>query len=197
MVEFSLVVPILLILFVGIADFGRVFVAGVALEAATRDAAEAAANQYLAAPPGPLGSPAPTDNQPYYDALHTYAAGVVCAEMRDLPSTNYDPGPPPACPDMPLVMVCLHDGADPVCAMKASPGSGGIPASCGGFSPAPDNSQPANPDGTRSRWVEVRTCYRFTALLSLPIFSLGDFWLERTRSFTIPCWFVMGGAECG
>lgn len=195
--EFALVVPILIVLFIGIADFGRVFVAGVALEAATRDAAEAAANQYVAAPPGPLDSPAPTDNAPYYDALHTYSAAVVCAEMRDLPSTNYDPGPPPQCPDMPLVMVCVHDAADTDCATQASPGGAGIPADCTKFTPDPENSQTTNPDGTKSRWVEVRTCYRFRALLNLPIFSLGDFWLQRTRNFTIPCWFVIGGAECG
>src|SRR4051812_28324770 len=52
LVEFPLVIPILLILFVGIADFGRVFNAGVVLEASTRDAAEHAAQLYLAAPPG-------------------------------------------------------------------------------------------------------------------------------------------------
>ena len=189
--------PILIVLFVAIADFGRIYVAGVALEAATRDAAEAAANQYLAVPPGPVQSPAPSGDPAYYNALHTYAAGVVCAEMRDLPSTNYDPGPPPTCPDMPVVLVCVHDGADTGCASQASPGGGGLPSSCTRFSPAPDNGQTTNPDLTKSRWVEVRTCYRFTALLNLPIFSLGDFWLQRTRNFTIPCWFVMAGAECG
>ena len=49
--EFALVVPILLIVFVAIADFGRIFAAGVDLEAATRNAAEATANEYLANPP--------------------------------------------------------------------------------------------------------------------------------------------------
>jgi TadE-like protein len=200
LVEFALVIPILLVLFIAIADFGRVFVAGVALEAATRDAAEAAANQYIAAPPGPLESPAPAFPAPafdatYYGKLHAYAASVVCAEMRDLPSTNYDPGPPPTCPDMPIVMVCVHDGADTSCSSEAS--AGGIPSNCNGFTPRPNSSQTTNPDGTQSRWVEVRTCYHFTALLNLPFFSLGDFWLQRTRNFTIPCWFVLAGAECG
>jgi TadE-like protein len=193
LVEFALVIPILLVLFVAIADFGRVFVAGVALEAATRDAAEAAANQYVAAPPGPLGSPAPGGSSTYYGPLHAYAASVVCAEMRDLPST----GPPPTCPDMPLVMVCVHDGQDTGCDSQASAGSGGIPSNCNSFTPRPTNSQTTNPDGTQSRWVEVRTCYHFTPLLNLPFFSLGDFWLQRTRDFTIPCWFVLAGAECG
>ena len=31
--------------------------------------------------------------------------------MRDLPSTNYDAGTN-TCPDMPLVMVCIHDSQD-------------------------------------------------------------------------------------
>jgi hypothetical protein len=193
MVEFALVVPILLILFVAIADFGRVFAADVALEAATRDAAEAAANQYVAAPPGPLDTPAPNGNQAYYDALHTYAAGVVCAELTNLPST----GPPPTCPDMPIVIVCVHDGADNGCASQASAGGGGIPSNCNDFTPPPNSNQTANPDGTLARWVEVRTCYHFTPILQMPLFSLGDFWLQRTRNFTIPCWFVLAGAECG
>jgi TadE-like protein len=197
LVEFALVIPILLVLFIAIADFGRVFVAGVALEAATRDAAEAAANQYVAAPPGPLESPAPNGTSTYYRPLHAYAASVVCAEMRDLPSTNYDAGLPPTCPDMPLVMVCVHDGQDTDCALQASAGGGGIPSNCTSFTPPPNSGQTTNPDGTQLRWVEVRTCYHFTALLNLPFFSLGDFWLQRTRNFTIPCWFVLAGAECG
>jgi hypothetical protein len=190
------VIPIMLVVLVAVADFGRVFVAGVTLEAATRDAAEAAANQYVAAPPGgqswSLGSPAPSGNQAYYDSLHTLAAGVVCAEMRDLPGTNYNPGPPPICPTMPSVMVCVHDGVDAGCSSWASPG--GDSADCPVFTPTPTSSQTTNPDGTRSRWVEVRTCYHFAALFA---FSLGDFWLQRTRNFTIPCWFVLAGAECG
>lgn len=197
LVEFAIVVPILLVLFVAVADFGRVFVAGVTLEAATRNAAEATANRYVATPPGPLDAPAPGGDQAYYDALHAYGAGVVCAEMRDLPGTNYDAGPPPTCPDMPVVVVCVHDGADGGCASQASAGGGGIPASCGDFTPSATSAQVTSPDGTKPRWVEVRTCYHFTPLLNLPLFSLGDVWLQRTRNFTIPCWFVLTGAECG
>ena len=46
LVEFALVLPMLLILLLGVADFGRVFQAGITLEAATRNAAEAAAQEY-------------------------------------------------------------------------------------------------------------------------------------------------------
>jgi hypothetical protein len=201
--EFALVVPILLILFVGIADFGRVFGAGVAVEAATRNAAEAAANEYLADPPGPLDSAAPGTDQSYYDRLHAYAAKVVCAELRSLRDTTYDPAtqtckkdplvPGDTRPDMPVVLVCVHDGADGGCSVPASPAGGLIPAECGDFAPLPTNTQ----NGTSQRWVEVRTCSLFTNILHFPLISFGDVWLQRTRSFTIPCYFVLGTDECG
>jgi hypothetical protein len=206
MAEFALIVPILLILFVAIADFGRVFWAGIAVEAATRNAAEAAANEYLANPPDDidplppdrdLSVPASGTDQTYYNDLRSFAAKVVCAELRELPNTNYDPGPPPTCPDMPVVVVCVHDAADGGCGSQASPGLGGIPAECGDLTPAPTNAQATNSDGTHPRSVEVRTCYHFTNILQLPLFSFGDVWLQRTRNFTIPCYFVLGDRECG
>ena len=196
MAEFALIVPILLVVFIAIADFGRIFAASIAVEAATRNAAEAAANQYLAVPPGPLSAAAPIGVPAYYNALRAYAAGVVCAELRDLPNTNYDSGTK-TCPNMPLVMVCVHDGQDTGCGSLASPGSGGTPVDCGSFSPVPNNSQPVSGQ-VGARWVEVRTCYRFTAILHVPLFSLGDFWIQRSRNFTIPCYFALGTpAECG
>src|SRR6266508_2169178 len=199
--EFALVIPILLVVFVAIADLGRIFAAGVDLEAATRAAAEATANEYLSDPPGDpaltaaerLQLPAPGSNQPYYDRLHDYGAGVVCAELRGLPNTNYSPGPPPGCPDMPLVIVCIHDGADGGCGAPAQAGHGAIPGNCGDFTPAATSYQTTDPDGKKPRWVEVRTCYRFTALLSnMPLFPFSDIWMQRTRTFTIPCYFVLG-----
>lgn len=198
LVEFGLVVPILLVLFVAIADFSRVFAAGVAVEAATRNAAEAAANQYLANPPdGDLSVPATGSDQTYYDNLRSYAAGVVCAELRDLPSTNYD-SVTQTCPDMPLVMFCVHDGADGGCGSLASPGSGVTPAQCGDLSnPALTNGQSTNADGSHPRSIEVRTCYLFRSVLHLPLFDLGDVWLQRTRTFAIACYFVLGTDECG
>lgn len=194
LVEFALVVPILLVLFIAIADFGRIFAAMITLEAATRDAAEATANQYLSKPPpgATLAEPAPAGNQAYYDGLHAYAANVVCAELRGLPNTVYDPSTK-TCPDMPVVLVCVHDGQDGGCGNAAQPGQAGINSSCTDFTPAPTSSQ----NGTTQRWVEVRTCYHYTAILNLPVFSLGDFWLQRTRDFTIPCYFVLGAGECG
>lgn len=195
LVEFALIVPILFMVFIAIADFGRIFAASIAIEAATRDAAEAVANRYLITPPGPLDAPAPAGNTTYYSPLHDYGAGVVCAELRALPNTNFDSGSS-TCPDMPVVMVCVHDSQDPGCSALSSPGTLGAPADCTSLSPPPDSGQ-----GTltppRARWVEVRVCYHFTAILNLPLFSLGDFWLQRTNEFTIPCYFTLGVAECG
>ena len=197
MAEFVLVIPILLVLFVAIADFGRIFATSIQLEAATRNAAEAAANEYVANPPGPLNAPAPAGNAAYYDPLHTVAADVVCAELRDLPNTNYDAGTN-TCPDMPVVIVCVQDSQDTSCAGPASPGVGGIPAACSSLVAGPTNVQTTNPDGTKPRSVEVRTCYRFSAILNLSLFSLGDFWLQNTASFTVPCYFAIGDpSECG
>jgi hypothetical protein len=194
MVEFAVIVPILLMLFVTIADFGRIFATNIQLEAATRDAAESAANQYVAAPPGgqPLSSPAPAGSTTYYGPLHAATARVVCSELRELPNTNFDSGTG-TCPDMPVVFVCVHDGQDTDCGTAASPGSGGIPAGCTDMATPPTSSQVG-----QARWVEVRTCYRFTATLHMPLFSLGDFWLQHTASFAIPCYFAIGSpSECG
>ena len=58
----------------------------------------------------------------------------------------------------------------------------------------------ARPDpapGNGERWIEVRSCYEFTSIFQLPLFSLGNFWLERTRTFTIPCYFATGYGGCG
>jgi hypothetical protein len=191
MAEFTLIVPILLVLIVAVADFGRIFATMIAVESATRDAAEAVANAYITTPPGPMSTAAPGGNPGYYTGLHTSAANVVCAELRDLPNTNYDTVSN-TCPDMPAVLVCVHDGQDTGCHAAAQPG-GTIPSECTDLTSAPTSDQ----GGTTQRWVEVRTCYHFTPLLNVAFFHLGDFWLQRSRNFTIPCYFVLGTSECG
>ncbi len=211
MVEFGLVVPILLMLLIAIADFSRVFSVGIALEAAARDAAEAAANEYLANPPPSrtppcadaapnLACPADSTDPAYYLALHDYAAGVVCDELRSLRETTFDSvtetcqgGAADTRPNMPVVVVCVHDGADTACASEANPGGEGIPAGCSDLVGGSTNYQ----SGTSKRWVEVQTCYHFKSILELPLFSLGNVWIQRTRTFTIPCWFVLIEDECG
>ena len=85
-VEFALVLPLLIVLLLGIADFARIFQAGIVLEASSRNAAEVAAIERLRNEPGTAGDPA------YYAALHVIAADQACAESRRLPTFDPDPG---------------------------------------------------------------------------------------------------------
>lgn len=191
LVEFGLVLPIMLVLFVALADFGRIFANSILIEAAARNGAELAANDYLANPPGGASLDQPsTGDATYYSNLHTLAARAVCAETRELPNSAYDPITTD-CPGMPLIRVCVHDGVDPHCASEAF--SATIPAACTEMANAMTNSR-----GTSSeRWVEIRVCYRFTSLVDLPLVSFGTFWLQRTRTFAIPCYFVLDREPCG
>jgi hypothetical protein len=200
MVEFALVAPILIILFVGIADFGRVFNAGLIVEAAARDAAEHAAQEYLANPPGDptttpavrLSVPAPPGDPTYYDSLHLDAAKVACIETQQLPNTDYQ-SLSGTCSNWPAVGVCIHDQAEPAghCGGQTTGFAWPYPSQCSQLSsPWPD------PPGNGERWVEVRVCYHFTSILNLPLFSLGDFYVERSRVFTIPCYFATGFGPC-
>ena len=191
MVEFALVAPILLMLVVIVADFGRIFAASLSLEAAARDAAEVMANSYLANPPGPLDQPAPAGSSTYYIPLHQLAARTACNETSDLANSTFDPATS-SCAGMPLIQACIHDGQDTECGNEAQGAT--ILAECGDLATAPTN---ANGGAGTPRWAEVRICYRFTPILNLPLFSFGDFWLERTRTFVIPCYFKLGTGECG
>ena len=197
LVEFALVIPILMILFVGIADFGRIFNAGVVLEASSRDAAEHSAQKYLANPPGDpsdppplrLSVPAPAPDPSYYVDLHADAAKVVCAESNIRPNTD---ATGTTCPTWPAVAVCVHDGQDPICGTVPPGFNASPPPQCTQLAGTWSNAEPA----AGERTVEVRACYRFTSILRLSLFSLGDFYLERTRTFTIPCYFATGFGPC-
>jgi len=186
-------------LVIAIGDFGRIFATGVILESAARNAAELAANEYLADPPGSdatppvyLNQPAPPGDPAYYSALHDKAARAVCAETQELPNSEFDPGTG-RCPGMPFIMVCIHDSQDTDCNGEAL--GAAVSAGCNDFVPPPNSSHGGS--GT-PRWAEVRVCYHFTSILDLPIISFGEFWLQRTRTFTIPCYFALGSAEeCG
>lgn len=187
--EFALVIPILVILFVGIADFGRVFQTSITLEAATRDAAEAAANAYIASPPGPLNLPAPPGDPTYYQGLHQLAARAVCAETRGLPNSAYDPATTD-CAGMPFIEICIHDGQDAACGAEHYGLT--IPTACNASStPLTNSTSPG------FRTVEVRTCYQFTPIASIPLLPLDQIWLQRSRVFDIPCYFVLGASPCG
>lgn len=183
--------PLLIMLVVLVADFGRVFAASLSIEAAARDAAETMANQYLANPPGPLNAPAPAGASSYYAPLHQAAARTVCAETQDLANSAFDSGSG-SCTGMPLIEACVHDGQDTDCGAEAQ--SASIPSECSGMATPPSASSGG---AAPSRWAEVRICYRFSPILNLPLLSFGSIWLERTRTFVIPCYFVLGSDECG
>jgi|SRR5688572_21667395 len=198
LVEFILVVPILLMLVVAIGDFGRIFATSVIIESAARNGAELAANEYLSDPPGSDASPPvylsdpappPATDPGYYAALHAKVARAVCAETQELPNSNYNTGTG-TCTGMPYVMICIHDGQDDECHAGGQDSLGAaISAGCSEFAPPANNGHGGS--GT-PRWAEVRLCYQFTSILQMPVISFGDFWLQRTRTFTIPCYFVLG-----
>ena len=163
MVEFALLLPMLLVLLLGITDFGRVFQAGITMEASARDAAEAVAQEYLRNGPGApsraQNEPAPLPDRPdyngttYYQALHDLAARTACREARVLANTTYTPDDPltpgnqetclspdeGADPSMPLIMTCVHDGVDPFCGDVAYGAT--VPPECTEFADAPTPAQ--------------------------------------------------------
>lgn len=182
LVEFGLILPILLIMLLGVSDFGRVFQAGIVNASAARAAAEAAALEYLrtttireASPPG---------DADYYERVHEVASEAACTEARILANTTYSDG---ECADWPAVLVCIHDGLDPLCDDTPEDGYTAGPAQCaltGGWS--------TDVDSQANSYVEVRTCYRFTTLfnlrLSLPFgasLNLGEVYLRERAAFTV------------
>ena len=184
MVEFALVLPMLLVLFLGIADFGRVFTAGITLEAAARNGAEAAALERLRSKPATPSDPS------YYQRLHDIAAEAVCGEARQLPNTTFDAADS-TCASMPIIAVCVQDGTDPLCGDLAFGFSGSIPAPCAAITASWD----AAGGGTLgSHSVEVRVCYRFTTLMPLNFempfsagLALGETFLYKQHAFVVDC----------
>lgn len=183
-VEFALVLPMLLVILLGVADFGRVFHAGIVTEAAARNGAEAAAQEYLQQKRGP-GTLTDTD----YARIHAVALESICGEADRLPNRALSGG---SC-TMPAAAVCIHDDdaelpnyvANGWCGRASS----GTPGECSQISApwAPGKPSAALP------YVEVRVCYEFTTLfnlqdLQLPLangLSLGNIWLQKDRAFAV------------
>jgi hypothetical protein len=186
--EFTLVVPILLILLLTVGDFGRFFAAGISVESIARTASEYAAREYLREETAVGGA---TLDQAAYDRVHAYAWEAVCEEAARLPGVQLF-GPGTQCQGIPTV-VCVHDQGDPNCANSYND-SAGLPAECTTLSPG---SRPTNAIGggsEGSRYVEVRVCYPFRTLIPMdgissvggPLAPLtGVFHIERARSFTV------------
>ena len=180
LVEFALLLPILLVILLGVADFGRVFQAGIVMESATRAAAEAGAVEYL--------REVSSGVEPDYNLIQERAADVACREAK---LQNADP---PTCAQWPIIRVCIHDlAAGHVnCGQPASAGGASVPAQCattdGGWNPASSLVvQPTDANPTpREAYVEVRTCYRFTTLIPVNAFlPIGEVFLQREAVFTV------------
>jgi hypothetical protein len=179
----------LLVLLLGIADFGRVFQAGIVTETAARNGAETAALERLRAKP-------PTDpgqRDAYYDNLHLVAARAACREARVLANSTFDAATG-TCGSMPIVRACVHDGIDTTCGAPIPGFSAAVPSGCADLDGSTVPWNAASAGDTASHAVEVRVCYQFTTLfnlhVSLPMhagLNLGDVWIERTRYFVLDC----------
>jgi hypothetical protein len=175
-----------MVFLLGVADFGRVFTAGITIEAAARNGAEAAAQEYLQLSQKSGGVLDAAD----YAALHQVALDAICAEAEQLPNQSVSGG---NC-TMPLAAVCIHDDVDPLCGSEADPSVPECTGVNGAWPGGNTNNGPAlGTPPTALPYVEVRVCYRFTTLLylgdlDLPLgwsLSLGDIWLQRDREFTV------------
>jgi hypothetical protein len=180
----------LLVILLGVVDFGRVFTAGITMEAAARNAAEAAAQEYqqiIRNTPVPSGAD--------YQRLHDLALEELCAEAEVLPNQSVDGFD--NC-TMPVTAVCIHDqyGGDLACGQAGAT----VPSECADINdwaaepPDPTNLAAPIPDASLVRvpYVEVRTCYHFTTLFNLHLqlgmnasLNLGDIWIQRTRQFVV------------
>jgi hypothetical protein len=186
LVEFALVMPIMLVVLLTVADFGRLFASALTVESAARTAAEVAANEYqremLALAPTPL-------SDADYARIHQSAWQSICNEAGGLPGVTTASGS--QCSGLPTV-VCVHDGADTHCGDSYND-SAGIPSGCPTLDPGgrPSNTQSGGSE--TSKYVEVRICYRFNTLFNPVIPFVGGsltplggyFDLERTRTFTV------------
>jgi hypothetical protein len=196
----------LLVLLLGIADFGRLFTAGITVEAAARDAAEIGALERLRdKPPDPAVDP--SGFAAYYDDLHVRIAKAACAESDLLPNSSFvrddDPSTPGVqedrtCPGMPIIRACVRDhldslsgSGDPACGEAIAGFDGSIPTECSQMTDTWSNTSGGE---VGSHAVEVRICYHFTTLFSLHLsfpfgwgLNLGDIWLQRGRVFALDC----------
>jgi hypothetical protein len=179
LVEFALVLPMLLVLLLGIADFGRVFAAGITLEALSRNAAEAAALEYLQVRRAAAGT---EPSSAAYDAVLLRAYEVACHESETMPNHA---GASPAC-TMPVVGACIHDEWGDHCRSTTTQS----PSSCtrmGSWPPTLADQSGGLP------YAYVASCYEFTTLLNLSHLELpfagslaiGDIWMQRERSFAV------------
>lgn len=185
--EFALVLPILLVLLLAVADFGRVFAASISTEASARNAAEIGAIERLRNKPDFVDS---STWPAYYTSLHEQVAKVVCSELSILPNTTFNSADR-TCPSMPLIGVCVRDDRDPICGYPMTGFSSTVPAGCTHMAEPWSHYSGGS---AASHSVEVRVCYQFTTLFNLHFtlpgnvgLDLGEIWIQRERVFALDC----------
>jgi hypothetical protein len=195
LVEFGLVLPLLMVILLGVADFGRIFQAGIAEEAAVRNAAEAAAEQYNQYLQCGTGNPDPEckglPDPGMYNQIHAEALRVACQEAERMPSRVVDGFG--NC-TMPITAVCIHDvsGGDASCGQE-KPAPGGpcthMYDAYEPWDPTRSLDSPTFTDGSDPLfgrpYVEVRMCYRFDPLFSFALGSWGSIWMEKVNYFVV------------
>jgi hypothetical protein len=172
------VLPLLLVFLLGVADFGRVFADGIALEAATRNSAEAAAQEYMQLCSQYPGSDCGLLVQGDYDSLHALALEVGCREADRLTNVQETAG---NCTN-PLIAVCVHDdntGDATSCGQEAL----AAPAECSHMSDAWSAVRAGPVDGRP--YVEVRMCYLFEPLIPLTKDWWGSVRLQKENNFAV------------
>ena len=171
----------LLVLLLGVADFGRVFNAGIITEATARNAAEAAAQEYLQV--RRATAPALAAD---FDRISAVAQAKVCQEAERLPNRQVVG----ATCSMPYTAVCVHDDpAELTNYTTCGAGAGSAPPECSEL----HKSWPSLWTPGMLASVEVRVCYRFDTLiplsdLHLPFgngLTIGSVWLQRDRVFSV------------
>lgn len=183
LVEFGLVLPLLLVFLLGVADFGRVFADGIALEAAARNTSEAVAQEYLqlchkyvdADPAKPCAAGLQATD---YGDLHTLALEVGCRESKRLTNVQAPGG---NCSN-PIIAVCIHDDAVP-----GDNGCGVEKPAAGGPCYQMDavwNAARAGPTDGRP-YAEVRMCYLFDPLFNFTLANFGSVWLQKANTFAV------------
>jgi hypothetical protein len=188
-VEFGLILPLLLVFLLGVADFGRVFADGIALEAAVRNTAEATAQEYLQVCSKYAGD-CSLLVQPDYDYLHDLALEVGCRETERL--TNQDKtGITGDCskPSIPFwIAVCIHDDSIPGDSTRCGrdePPVSNVPGGCDAINdPTSWSSVQDGPVDGRP-YVEVRACYFFDTLMPLTETWWGSVTLQRENNFAV------------
>ena len=170
-----------MVFLLGVADFGRVFADGIALEAATRNSAEAAAQEYLqlcAKYGGDCTQLAP----PEYQGLHDLALEVGCREAERL--TNLQETGGGACTN-PVIAICIHDDNVPGDASNCGEESlvGNVPAQCTAMDDTWSSVRSGPAEGRP--YVEVRMCYLFDPLVPLTENWWGQVWLQRENNFAV------------